>query len=41
MRRLGALDEACELFLNQLKIVSYYLNVRPIAKNVEVMFGRQ
>src|SRR5205807_3450454 len=29
-----AFDEARELFLSQMKIVSYYLYVRPIAKKV-------
>ncbi len=30
-----AFDEARELFLSQLKIVSYHLNVRPIAKRYQ------
>ena len=38
-----AFDEARELFLSQMKIVSYYLHVRPIVKKVSndeiVRFG--
>ena len=38
-----AFDEAPELFLSQMKIVSYYLHVRPIVKKVSndeiVRFG--